>query len=181
MFERFTDDARRVVMLAQQEARSLHHPRVGTEHLLIALLDEGSGPAARVLRGHGLDPADLRGRIADPADDGLDPQALATLGIDLDQVRRATEESFGPGALDPRGHRTGRMGRTPFTDRAKKTLELSLREALRLKHRHIGTGHLLLGLLREGSGRASRLLADTGTDPDALRDETLRLITAQAA
>nr|WP_229759030.1 Clp protease N-terminal domain-containing protein [Peterkaempfera bronchialis] len=73
------------------------------------------------------------------------------------------------------------MGRTPFTDRAKKTLELSLREALRLKHRHIGTGHLLLGLLREGSGRASRLLADTGTDPDALRDETLRLITAQAA
>src|SRR3989442_10921565 len=100
MFERFADDARQAVRLSQEEARRLRHPYIGTEHLLLALLDEGHGPAAQALIDHGVTLKDLHGRIVrltTPADDALDPDALAVIGIDLDQVRQATEASFGPG------------------------------------------------------------------------------------
>jgi ATP-dependent Clp protease ATP-binding subunit ClpA len=183
MFERFTDEARLVVRLAQEEARRMRHPAIGTEHLLIAMLEEGHGPAAQALRARHLDPAGLRSRvlgIVQPADDDLDPEALATLGIDLDEVRRVTEASFGPGALDVAGGRP-RSGHIPFSPRSKKMLELSLREALRLKHKYIGTGHILLGLLREGEGLGARVLADSGIDLNDLRDEVTRLIPAKAA
>ena len=183
MFERFTDEARLVVRLAQEEARRLRHPFIGTEHLLIAVLEEGHGPAARALRGRDLDPSDLRRRVIDLVrrpDSGLDPEALATLGIDLEEVRRVTEASFGPGALDASGG-TFRSGHIPFGKRAKKVLELSLREALRLGHNHIGTGHLLLGLLREGEGLAAQVLVAAGVDTAGLRDDVTRLISSEAA
>lgn len=183
MFERFTDGSRLVVRLAQEEARRLRHPYIGTEHLLIALLDEGQGPAAQALRGRRVEAADLRRRIlgiVGEGDNGLDPEALATLGIDLEEVRRVTEASFGPGALDARGG-THRSGHIPFSKRSKKALELSLREALRLKHKYIGTGHILLGLLREGEGLGMQVLVAAGVDLDGLRDDVTRLIPAKAA
>lgn len=183
MFERFSDEARLVVRLAQDEARRFRHGWIGTEHLLIALLEEGDGSAAQVLRGHGLSVPDLRRRVvgaAGPSAEGLDPDALAVLGIDLNEVRRVTEENFGPGALE-RGRRPVKNGHIPFSGRAKKVLELSLREAMRLKHDYIGTGHILLGLLREGEGLAARILADAGADLGDLRDEVTRLIPPKAA
>ncbi|WP_377267213.1 Clp protease N-terminal domain-containing protein [Peterkaempfera sp. SMS 1(5)a] len=182
MFERFTVDARQTVVLAQSEARSLHHSHVGTEHLLLALAGGADGPAAGVLRDHGLETADLRRRIVTALDGGLDQDALATLGIDLDQVRRAAEANFGPGALQTPAHRpTRKSGHIPFSDRAKKVLELSLREAVRLKHREIGTGHLLLGLIREGDGLAARVLTEAGADLPGIRADVVRRITAAAA
>jgi ATP-dependent Clp protease ATP-binding subunit ClpA len=182
MFERFTQEAREVVVLAQGEARALRHPGIGTEHLLLALLGGTGDPAARVLHDHGLDRADMRRRIVAVHDpDGLDQQALATLGIDLDQVREAAEAAFGPGALDGAGPRARRGGHIPFSAPAKKVLELSLREAVRLKQNRIGTGHILLGLLREGSGLAARVLAEAGADVGALRADTLRIIAPAAA
>jgi ATP-dependent Clp protease ATP-binding subunit ClpA len=184
MFERFTDGSRLVVRLAQEEARRSRDPFIGTEHLLVALLDEGHGPAAQALIERGLDVADLRRRIAGLAGqrgDGLDPEALATLGIDLDQVRRATEASFGPGALEATGRKPVKEGHIPFSKRAKKALELSLREALRLGHKYIGTGHILLGLLREGEGLAAHALVDAGVDLADLRDDVARLIPVKAA
>jgi ATP-dependent Clp protease ATP-binding subunit ClpA len=177
MFERFSDEARAVVRGAQEEARRLRHRYVGTEHLLLAML-AGEGPGAQALRERGVDADDIRRRVialvGSPAGDDLDPAALATLGIDLDEVRRATEASFGPGALDTRG---GAMptGHIPFT--AKKILELALRESLRLGHRHIGEGHLLLGLIREGDGAAATTLTQAGVDLPALRDEVTRPIS----
>jgi ATP-dependent Clp protease ATP-binding subunit ClpA len=176
MFERFTGDARQVVVLAQDEARGLCHHYIGTEHLLLGLLNEGHGPAARLLNERGLCAADLRRRILlIVGGEGLDPEALATLGIDLDEVRRATEAAFGPGALDSTG-RTPPSGHIPFTPRAKKVLELALREAQRLQHGSIGTGHILLGLIREGKGVAAKVLADVGCDLDSLRDDITRMI-----
>src|SRR5881394_1355171 len=131
MFEQFSNEARNVVRLAQEEARRLRHPFIGTEHLLLALMVDGHGPAAQALRD--LDVADLRRRITDivgrPGGE-LDSDALATLGIDLDEVRRATEASFGPGALDSQSHHPMKSGHIPFSKRAKKILELSLRESL---------------------------------------------------
>ena len=184
MFERFTKEARTVVVLAQEEARQLRHPLIGTEHLLLALLTGGAGPGAQALRDRGLDAADVRRRIVgiiDPAGDGLDPAALATLGIDLEEVRRATEASFGPGALDARGRGVMPKGHIPFSKRAKKILELSLREAVRLGHKEIGTGHLLLGLIREGEGVAAQALMDARVDLPALRDDVTRRISSEAA
>ncbi|MCW2945659.1 MAG: Clp protease [Actinoallomurus sp.] len=184
MFERFTDGARLVVRLAQEEARRSRDPFIGTEHLLVAVLDEGHGPAAQALSERGLDVADLRRRIAGLAgspEGGLDPDALAILGIDLDEVRRATEASFGPGALEAKGRKPVNNGHIPFSKRAKKVLELSLREALRLGHNHIGTGHILLGLLREGEGLAARALVDAGVDLADLRDDVTRLLPSKAA
>jgi ATP-dependent Clp protease ATP-binding subunit ClpA len=178
VFERFTKQARQVVVLAQQEARQLRHPAIGTEHLLLGLLGEG-GVAGQALQERGLQAATVRQRVIAIVHGGLDPQALATLGIDLDQVRQATEAAFGPGALDARG--PVQTGHIPFSKRGKKVLELSVREAVRLKHDHIGAGHLLLGLLREGGGLATRIIADAGIDLDALRAEVTRLITTQAA
>jgi ATP-dependent Clp protease ATP-binding subunit ClpA len=184
MFERFSKDARAIVVLAQEEARRLHHQSIGTEHLLLALLTSGNGPGGQALRERDLDTSDIRRRVVtlvDPPGDDLDSAALATLGIDLEQVRRVTEASFGPGALDARGRKPSKMGHIPFSGRAKKVLELSLRESVRLGHNHIGTGHLLLGLIREGQGIAAQVLVQAGVDLEKLRDDVTRLTSAEAA
>lgn len=184
MFERFADDARQAVRLAQEEARRRHHRFVGTEHLLLALLNEGHGPAAQALLAQGVTGSDIDQRISlltGPPDNGLDQEALATIGIDLDEVRRATEASFGPGALAPKAHREARKGHIPLSKRAKKVLELSLRESLALGHRYIGSGHLLLGVIREGDGAATRILTGAGIDLTALRADVTRRIPPKAA
>jgi len=142
MFERFTDRARRVVVLAQEEARLLNHSYIGTEHILLGLIHEGEGVAAK---------------------------ALESLGISLEAVRSQVEEIIGQGGSSPSGH-------IPFTPRAKKVLELSLREALQLGHNYIGTEHLLLGLLREGEGRAARVLKELGLTHDAVEASVLAVI-----
>jgi ATP-dependent Clp protease ATP-binding subunit ClpC len=142
MFERFTDRARRVVVLAQEEARTLNHNYIGTEHLLLGLIHEGDGPAAK---------------------------ALAACGVTLAGARDQVEEIIGSGGQAPGGH-------IPFTPRAKKVLELSLREALQLGHNYIGTEHLLLGLLREGEGVATQILVRLGAQPADVRREVLRLV-----
>ena len=143
MFERFTDRARRVVVLAQEEARMLNHGYIGTEHILLGLIHEGEGVAA---------------------------QALASLGISLDGVREQVQEIIGPGKESPSGH-------IPFTPRAKKVLELSLREALQLGHNYIGTEHILLGLIREGEGVAAQVLVKLGADPSRVRQQVIQLLS----
>ena len=143
VFERFTDRARRVIPLAQEEAQRLNHDYVGTEHLLLGLLSEGEGVAAK---------------------------ALASLGISLEAVRVQVQEIIGQGLSAPTGH-------IPFTPRAKKVLELSLREALQLGHNYIGTEHILLGLIREGEGVAAQVLAGFGADHTRVREQVLRLLT----
>jgi ATP-dependent Clp protease ATP-binding subunit ClpA len=186
MFERFTKAARGVVIRAQVEAHELHHPHIGTEHLLLALLSDESGTAYTVLHGAGIDAPRVRSEItrlvAAPPKllSPEDAEALRTIGIDPDEVLARIEESFGPGALDPpppaprRGLlRRRRSTGTRFTPRAKKVLELSLREAIRLDHHHIGTEHLLLGLIREGNGLAARILTDAGVSLADLRRATL--------
>jgi ATP-dependent Clp protease ATP-binding subunit ClpC len=147
MFERFTDRARRVVVLAQEEARRLDHSYIGTEHLLLGLLREGDGVAAR---------------------------ALSAMRISLDEVRREIEEIIGRGSQAPSGH-------IPFTPRAKKVLELSLREAQQLGHTYIGTEHLLLGLIREGEGVAAQVLVTLGADLDRVRQQVVQLLRGQRA
>ena len=180
MFERFTDRAREVLAVAQQEARGLQHNFLGTEHLLLGLL-AGEGVAARVLRAEGLDVDEVRAAVrtfVGPGHHGLvaDAEALRTVGIDLEQVTAAVEESFGKGALNrPIG--PGRRKKLPwsgpaFVPRTKKVLELSLREALALGHNYIGTEHLLFGILTEGQGMAAMLLAER-TDLGELRGKVL--------
>ncbi|GAB7180695.1 Clp protease N-terminal domain-containing protein [Kitasatospora sp. Ki12] len=182
MFERFTERARRVVTGAQQEARELRHGYIGTEHLLLAILGVPEDPAAAVLVEAGLDHETARRAVRRLVGPGDDAAALAAIGVDLDAVREAVESAFGEGALDVRPEeepkrrgwlRSGgsSVGRSPFTARAKKALELSLRESLRLKSGEIGVGHLLLGVLREGEGEgpAVRVLLDHGLDPGAVR------------
>jgi ATP-dependent Clp protease ATP-binding subunit ClpC len=142
VFERFTDRARRVVVFAQEEARLLNHNYIGTEHLLLGLLREGDGVAAK---------------------------ALESLGISLDEVRGQVENIIGQGSAAPTGH-------IPFTPRAKKVLELSLREALQLSHNYIGTEHILLGLAREGEGVAAQVLVKQGATLDAVRSAVLKLL-----
>jgi ATP-dependent Clp protease ATP-binding subunit ClpA len=168
MFERFTQDARRVVVEAQEEATRLHHGTIGTEHLLLALLLRDT-PTTAVLVRHGLTRQAVTESVVGYSGRGdLDAEALTALGIDLDAVRSTVEASFGPGALDgPRGR--GPRGHIPFSSRAKKVLELSLRETLALKQKEITDGHIALGLLREGEGLAMKVLADLGVDTDALR------------
>ena len=176
MFERFAESARQAVTLAQEEARTLHAGHIGTEHLLVALAAESSGPAGRALRGLGLDAPGLResaGRAGD-----LDRQALALLGIDLDEVRRRVEAAFGPGALD-RHRRTG--GRIPFTPTCKKTLELALRQALSRNDRFIGTQHLLLGLLQAEDEQSVALLRGQGRSLDEVRAALLAEIEPGSA
>jgi ATP-dependent Clp protease ATP-binding subunit ClpA len=177
MVERFTSQARQAVRAAQEEARHLRQPAIDTGHLLLGLLEDRHGAPARLLRERGLEVAAVRRRVA--AADGLDPQALATLGIDLERVRQATEEAFGPGALDPRA--PVRAGHLPLSRPAKKAIELSLREAVRLKHSEIAAGHLLLGLLREGQGLAVTIIAEAGIDLADLRAEVTRLLGCEAA
>ena len=142
MFERFTDRARRVVVLAQEEARMLNHNYIGTEHILLGLIHEGEGVAAK---------------------------ALESLGISLEAVRSQVEEIIGQGQQAPSGH-------IPFTPRAKKVLELSLREALQLGHNYIGTEHILLGLIREGEGVAAQVLVKLGADLNRVRQQVIQLL-----
>jgi ATP-dependent Clp protease ATP-binding subunit ClpA len=172
MFERFTADARQVVVRAQEEARELHSGHIGTEHLLLGLIDQPGSRTAAVLIAHGLtrEVTVAAVRAATGAGD-LDAAALGAVGIDLDAVRDSVEAAFGPGALDvPRGKGSPK-GHIPFTPRAKKVLELSLREAMALKSKSIADGHVALGLLREGEGLAAKVLADRGIDTGTLREE----------
>ncbi|MEN9872988.1 MAG: hypothetical protein RL450_923, partial [Actinomycetota bacterium] len=143
MFEKFTDKARRVVVLAQEEAKLLKHNYIGTEHILLGLIHEGEGVAAK---------------------------ALEALGINLEQVREQVQEIIGQGQQAPSGH-------IPFTPRAKKVLELSLREALQLGHSYIGTEHLLLGLIREGEGVAAQVLTKLGADTNKVRQQVIQLLS----
>ena len=147
MFQRFSDRARRVVVLAQEEARMLNHNYIGTEHILLGLIQEGEGVAAK---------------------------ALESMGISLEAVRDQVEEIIGRGSSAPTGH-------IPFTPRAKKVLELSLREALQLGHNYIGTEHILLGLIREGEGVAAQVLTKLGADLDRVRNQVVQLLTGAAA
>jgi ATP-dependent Clp protease ATP-binding subunit ClpA len=184
MFERFTDRARNVAVDAQVAARRLGHGYVGTEHVLLGLL-QGDGIAARVLGGLGITSAAVEREVLAEVGRGplgqKDAEALGAIGIDLEEVRRRIEASFGPGALywrpGRRRHRARRMplagGHIPFTPRAKKVLELSLREALALKHNYIGTEHILLGLVREGEGLAMLVLTRLGAGPQAVRARVL--------
>jgi ATP-dependent Clp protease ATP-binding subunit ClpC len=142
MFERFTDRARRTIVLAQEEARMLNHNYIGTEHILLALIYEGEGVAAKTLE---------------------------SLGISHDAVRHQVEEIIGRGQQAPSGH-------IPFTPRAKKVLELSLREALQLGHTYIGTEHILLGLIREGDGVAAQVLVRLGADLDRTRQQVIEVL-----
>src|SRR5437870_2166627 len=146
MFERFTDRARRLVVLAQEEARLLNHNYIGTEHILLGLIHEGEGVAAK---------------------------ALESLGISLEAVRSQVEEIIGQGGSSPSGH-------IPFTPRAKKVLELSLREALQLGHNYIGTEHILLGLIREGEGVAAQVLVKLGADLSRVRQQVIQLLSGYA-
>ena len=186
MFERFTRQARDVVVRARQEASQLGHPQVGTEHLLLALLSPDAGVPHAVLRRAGVEPARVRADVERLVGaprrilSAEDAAALSTVGIDLDAVLARLEESFGPEALHracppPRRRLPWRRrpSRERFAPRAKKVLELSLREALRLGHDHLGSEHILLGLLREGSGLAAQILTKAGIDLDDLRRETL--------
>jgi ATP-dependent Clp protease ATP-binding subunit ClpC len=143
VFERFTDRARRVVVLAQGEARMLDHNYIGTEHLLLGLIHEGEGVAFK---------------------------ALESLGISLAEVRGDVEEIIGRGQIAPTGH-------IPFTPRAKKVLELSLREALQLGHNYIGTEHILLGLVREGEGVAAQVLEKRGADLNRVRQAVIEFLS----
>ncbi|MEA2702437.1 MAG: ATP-dependent Clp protease ATP-binding subunit ClpC [Actinomycetota bacterium] len=147
MFERFTDRARRVVVLAQEEARLLDHDYIGTEHLLLGLIQEREGLAAK---------------------------ALEELGISLDNVRTQVVDMIGRGVRAPKGH-------IPFTARAKKVLEFSLRSALELGHNYIGTEHILLGLIREGTGVAAQVLGRLGADAQRVRDQVTALLSEYAA
>jgi ATP-dependent Clp protease ATP-binding subunit ClpA len=181
VFERFTAGARAVVEQAQAEARSLGHGYIGTEHLLLGLLGEGRGVAAQALRAAGVTAeavrADVSRRVGDAVLDEADADALRAIGIDVAQVRARIEESFGLGALERArfgGCRRGSSRRyIPFSCRSKKVMELSLREALCLRHKHIGTEHILLALLREGEGLAVRILADSGVRAGDLRRSVL--------
>jgi ATP-dependent Clp protease ATP-binding subunit ClpA len=173
MFERFTAEARAAVVEAAVEAEGLQHGWIGTEHLLLGVLDAPRSRAARVLVARGVTGEWVRGeveRIVGRGEPGLDADALATLGIDLDAVRERVERTFGPGALAARpGRRRRSCGdRRPFTPRAKKALELSLREAVALGDHFIRAEHLLLGLLREGDGVAARILAAKGITRDVV-------------
>jgi ATP-dependent Clp protease ATP-binding subunit ClpC len=146
VFERFTDRARRVVVLAQEEARSLDHNYIGTEHILLGIIREREGVGAR---------------------------ALSALEISLDSVRVDVERIIGRGEETPGGH-------IPFTPRAKKVLELSLREALHLGHNYIGTEHILLGLVREGEGVAAQVLINSGAGLESVRQAVLKLLAGMA-
>lgn len=183
MFERFTQDARVVVVRSQEEARELGHDHIGTEHVVLAMLLHGQGAAAEALTACGATLDDLRRRTVEgnrTERDPLDPEALASLGIDLDEVRRATEAAFGPGALDQAATRRRKSGHIPFTASAKKAMELSLREAIHLKSHDIRDGHLLLGVIREAQSLGPRMLADAGVDLGMLRDEVLRRMSEAA-
>jgi ATP-dependent Clp protease ATP-binding subunit ClpC len=143
MFERFTERARRVVVLAQEEARALSHNYIGTEHILLGLIHENEGVAAK---------------------------SLESIGISLDAVRTQVEEIIGEGRITP-------SGQIPFTPRAKKVLELSLRESIQLGHNYIGTEHILLGLIREGEGLGAQVLVKLGADLNRVRQQVIEMLS----
>ncbi|MEV1291792.1 Clp protease N-terminal domain-containing protein [Pseudonocardia sp. NPDC049635] len=165
MFERFTDPARQVVVIAQEQARERGAARIGPEHLLLGVLRCPGSPGETLLRGAGVGTAEVESALATGTGTA---EALATLGIDLDEVRRAAEESFGPGALERRRSRRWFAGHIPFEKASKKSLELALREAVRLGDRHIGTEHVLLGLLHPDHA-ASRVLERYGVTLAGMR------------
>lgn len=182
MFERFTASARGTVVRAQEEAADAGDHHVGTEHVVVALAQD-DGVAGAVLRDAGVSAESLRRWLrgapaADGSNGSLDADALGSIGIDLDDVRRRVEETFGPGALDEipvrtGGRRWGRNRHIPFTGRAKKSLERGLRQAIMRGDTRIGSEHLLLGVLDEGSGLGVRMLRDQGVDLAQLRATTL--------
>jgi len=162
MFERFTDSARASIARAQDEARGLGHEYIGTEHILAALAADERGVGGQVLRDCGLTADAIRSDIRNIVGGStLDRDALASIGIDLDEVRRRVEETFGPGALDRASGRSG-PGHVPFTPRSKKSLELALKEAVGRGDDFIGSEHLLLGVARVDGGVACRILSEHG-------------------
>jgi ATP-dependent Clp protease ATP-binding subunit ClpA len=179
MFERFTTRAREVVIGAEAEAAALGHAQIGTEHLLLAMLRPDS-VAYAMLSGAGLTHDGVRDqviRIVGPGQLGPeDAEALSAIGIDLDAVLAKLEENFGSETLGGSAPR----GRRRFAPRAKKVLELALREAIALHSRHLGTEHLLLGLIREGEGVGARAIVDSGVSLADLRAATLSAITKAA-
>ena len=177
MFERFTQPARAVVVLAQEHARMLGAEEVGSVHMLIGVCETES-PAATLLADHGITGEQIRdaARTAGAASRLPDAEALAGLGIDLDEIRRRVEETFGPGALEgtrAAGRRARRRawGHLRFTDDAKKTLELAVREAVRRGDGYIGVEHLVLGFLHPQTGAAGDLLRARGLTLDGVRSE----------
>jgi ATP-dependent Clp protease ATP-binding subunit ClpA len=175
MFNRFTQEARAVVRAAEAEADALGAAAIGREHLLLGVAAQ-SGIAASALESVGARRQDLRAEVVRSAG-CLDADALASIGIDLDEVRRRVEESFGPGALARRGRR---RGRPRFSPGAKKALELSLREALALGDGHIGAEHILLGVVRDPGEPAGTVLRAHGADPAAVRAAVLAARTKAA-
>lgn len=171
MFERFTTPARESVVQAQDAARRLGDDHIGVEHLLLGLLAQRDTVAATTLAELGVTPERFERELATHRGRGpLGPdeaEALHSIGIDLEAIRRRIEESFGPGALD-RG-RSRRRGHLPFTPTAKKTIELGLREALALKHKEIGAEHLLLGLTRAPDEPAAGVLRALQAPPNSIR------------
>jgi len=165
MFERFTREARAAVTRARAHADALDHDRIGSQHLLLAVLDDVD--LARLVATWGVDAASVRAAVlSDPGD--LDAQALATVGVDLEAVSNRVEKAFGPGALRPRPTRQRRGAE--FSPGAKASLELALHEALELEDHFIGVEHVLLGVLAERAGLGARILADHGVQLPALRD-----------
>ena len=185
MFERFTTPARSVVTLAQQEARELGRANVGTQHVLLGILGTPDTAGARALQALGIRERDVREDVRSldrdrSAFSDRDADALRGVGIDLDEVRRTVEQTFGSGALE-RGATAGARswaGHVPFTRGSKKALEVALREATHLGHRAIGTEHLLLGLARDDGCSAARILAARGADRERVRAAVLREIAA---
>lgn len=206
MFERFTHGAREVVVGAQHEARELQQSPIGTQHVLVSMLSDPESAVARSLAADGVDQRYVRAEIIRrvPADatsdtatlldrDAEDREALKAIGIDLDKVRKAIEENFGPGSLRlphagpkrrklfGRFYGEGSKGHIPFSPRSKKVLELSLREAIRLKHNFIAPEHILLGMIREGRGLGMQILAERGVDLNRLRDVATQSLKDKAA
>ncbi len=181
MFERFTKSARTAVTLAQEEARMLDRPQIGTEHVLIALAGDGPDPAAAALRSAGVTAGRLRAAAGALSADRLDAEALALLGIDLDQVRRAAEERFGRGALDVPSAAHASWGHLPFSVPAKQALASAVRHSAALRTGSISSGHLLLGVLDDAETAAARVLATCGVDIAHLKADTVALLRSDAA
>jgi ATP-dependent Clp protease ATP-binding subunit ClpA len=184
VFERFTTQARSVVTLAQEQARELGRPNIGTQHLLLGILGTPGTAGARAVEALGVGERDVRADVRRldrdrSAFSDQDADALRSVGIDLDEVRRTVEETFGPGALERAATAGGRSwaGHVPLTPGSKKALELALREAIHLGHRSIGTEHLLLGMVRDDTS-AARILAARGADRERVRAAVLHEIAA---
>lgn len=202
MFERFTDAARETVTSAVLQAKELGAPSIGTEHMLLALLADPQSPVTLALKDTAVDERYVRAEIikrtatGEPREatsfleaDAEDAAALKSIGIDLDAVRRAIEANFEADDLRPAREPApgkprrlfGGLGHTPFSPRAKTTLGLALREAVRLKNNYIAPEHLMLGILSEGKGLAARILAGAGVDFDRLRADLTRSLGEKAA